>query len=156
MTDLRGRIVWRLAALVRPPVTLGARCLVIDEADRVVLVRHTYMGGWHLPGGGVDPGETAAQAAAREFREETGLDLPGAPVLFGLYWNRHLAGRDHVALYVAEGVPALQERALKPQASEIAEVILAPVAALPDDAVPSVHRRIAEVRTGEARSEVWS
>ena len=38
--------------------TLGVRVLVQAEAGRVLLVRHTYLDGWYLPGGGVDGGET--------------------------------------------------------------------------------------------------
>jgi 8-oxo-dGTP diphosphatase len=43
------------------------------EQDRVLLVRHNRFGKWVPPGGHIEPGETFAQTAAREFREETGL-----------------------------------------------------------------------------------
>jgi 8-oxo-dGTP pyrophosphatase MutT (NUDIX family) len=49
--------------------TLGVRALVTDEQGRVLLIEHTYVLGWWLPGGGVDRGETAHQAVARELRE---------------------------------------------------------------------------------------
>ena len=39
-------------------MTLGVRAAVIDRDDRVFLIRHTYVPGWQLPGGGVEPGET--------------------------------------------------------------------------------------------------
>jgi len=38
-------------------MTLGVRALVVDERRRVFLVQHSYVRGWHLPGGGVEPGE---------------------------------------------------------------------------------------------------
>jgi 8-oxo-dGTP pyrophosphatase MutT (NUDIX family) len=60
---------------LRPAV----RALLVDPADRVLMVRWAFRDGggvWGLPGGGVDPGETHAQALRRELLEEVGLDLP--------------------------------------------------------------------------------
>ena len=54
----------------------GANLLVTDDAGRILVVRPTYMGpGWMLPGGRVERGETPHAAAARETREETGLEV---------------------------------------------------------------------------------
>lgn len=55
--------------LLLPSVTT----LVFDEADRVLLVEHGDTGRWVAPGGGIEPGETPADAAVREMEEETGL-----------------------------------------------------------------------------------
>jgi acetyl-CoA carboxylase carboxyl transferase subunit beta len=55
---------------------LAAGAVVRDAADRLLLVRRgkdPEAGRWTLPGGRVEPGETPAQAAAREVAEETGL-----------------------------------------------------------------------------------
>jgi hypothetical protein len=52
--------------------TLGVRAVAVDGDGRVLLVRHTYLAGWWLPGGGVDKGETTQAAVVRELREEAG------------------------------------------------------------------------------------
>ncbi|MGW1023659.1 NUDIX hydrolase [Streptomyces sp. NPDC002577] len=60
----------------------SARVVLLDEADRVLLLkshvepdepRSGYC--WFTPGGGVEAGETLAEAAARELQEETGLSV---------------------------------------------------------------------------------
>lgn len=60
----------------RPVVCAGA--VVRDDAGRLLLVRRGHppgLGRWSLPGGRIEPGETPAQAAAREVAEETGLTV---------------------------------------------------------------------------------
>src|SRR6478736_7953687 len=81
-------------------MTLGVRAVVLDSENRVFLVRHSYISGLYLPGGGVDYGETMEQAMRRELKEEGDIDLTGDAVLHGIYLNSHVSRRDHVAVYV--------------------------------------------------------
>jgi ADP-ribose pyrophosphatase YjhB (NUDIX family) len=80
--------------------TLGARAMVIDGNGRIFLVKHSYVDGWHLPGGGVETGESLLEALTRELAEEGNLQLGASPQLYGIYFNKRASRRDHVALFV--------------------------------------------------------
>ena len=85
---------------IRRRMTLGARVAMFD-GDKVLLLKHTYVPDWHFPGGGIEPGETGADAGGREMVEETGFEATGPLALFGFYHNLNEATvRDHVAVYV--------------------------------------------------------
>lgn len=147
-----GRLAISTRARFRVPISLGVRLLALDSARRVLLVRQSYMPGLVLPGGGVEVGETAREAAMREAVEETGLAFADPPVLFHLYLNRVLANRDHVALFVARDVHL--PRHPRPGA-EILWAGFVASDALPDDVTPATRRRIVEVLGGAAPSDEW-
>ncbi|CAN7421895.1 NUDIX domain-containing protein [Bosea sp. LjRoot90] len=127
---------------LRRGMTLGARAAVLSEAGEVLLVRHTYTPGWHLPGGGVEPNETLVDAIAKELREEANIALTGPAVLHGVFLNRHVSDRDHVAVFV---VRAFTQTAVKQPDREIAEARFFPLSALPDKTTPGTRRRLAEI-----------
>lgn len=147
-----GRLLIGAVNLIRPRVTLGARLVAFDTEGRVFLIRQTYMPGFHLPGGGVSPGETCRQAAMREAWEEGGLRCPTPPDLFGIYLNRALAGRDHVALFVARDS---ERESRSSRGLEVCEAGFYPPDALPDTTTPATKARIAEVLAGRQASDIW-
>jgi ADP-ribose pyrophosphatase YjhB (NUDIX family) len=80
---------------------IGARVLLLDPADRVLLIHaldptdptHHW---WELPGGGLDDGEDLQTAARREVAEETGIMLPSLGRELWVRESRfHYKGRDH-------------------------------------------------------------
>ncbi len=73
-----------------------------DGDGKVLLIEHTYIPGWWLPGGGVDAGETAQEAVARELREEAGVDPVGQPRLLSVHSNEAFFPGDHVLLFRIE------------------------------------------------------
>jgi len=133
-------------------VTLGVRAAVIDGTGRVFLVMHSYVAGWHLPGGGVEIGETAGAALERELREEGNIELVDQPTLFGVYFNRRISRRDHVALYVVRAFR--QDAPPQPNHEIVAHGFFAPDA-LPAETTRATRERIAEVLNGRIPAELW-
>jgi 8-oxo-dGTP pyrophosphatase MutT (NUDIX family) len=142
-------LYWRFAR----GMTLGTRAVVLDAENRVFLVRHSYVAGWHLPGGGVETGETFMQSLKRELMEEGGIALTAEPQLHGLFFNRRVSRRDHVAVYVVRGFR--QDRMPEPNREIVACGFFA-VAELPPGTTAGTRLRIAEVLEGRPRSEDWS
>lgn len=141
-----------LAVGIRRRMVLGARLVLIEEG-RVLLLRHTYMPGWHFPGGGVEPGETAAESARREGLEETGYLAEGELRLLGFYLKASEAtNRDHVAVYVA--TKSASKRAFVAN-GEIAEIGWFLPDALPEGTDPGTARRIEELFGHRGPSERW-
>jgi ADP-ribose pyrophosphatase YjhB (NUDIX family) len=95
-----------------------------------LLVKHTYVRGWHLPGGGIGKGESAQQSLLREIIEETGFLIFGSPKLIGIFHNKTRSKRDHVVLFLSENF-SLRDRSI--DAFEIKEVKFFPIDSLPTD-----------------------
>jgi len=79
-------------------MTLGVRVLATNGEGQVLLVRHGYVPGWHLPGGGVETGETISDAAIKELLEETGFEAIGEMAVLAVLANQRASRRDHVVL----------------------------------------------------------
>lgn len=132
---------------------MGVRAAVFDEQGAVLLVRHSYMRGWYLPGGGVERGETTLQSVTRELDEEAGILLRELPRLFGLYANFREFKSDHVALYVvAPGTYEREER----RSLEIAEYGFFPPDALPEGTSGATRARIEEISKGLTPPAMWA
>jgi 8-oxo-dGTP diphosphatase len=70
-------------------VKLAASGVILDADGRVLLCRRADTGQWNLPGGGLEAGESPWEAAAREVKEETCLDV-AVRTLAGVYYIRHV------------------------------------------------------------------
>ena len=132
--------------------TLGARAMVIDGSGRIFLIRHSYVDGWYLPGGGVETGETLLTALARELAEEGNIVMTAPPVLHGIFLNKRVSPRDHVALFIVREFR--QERRQVPNREIVEHGFFAPDA-LPEGATRATRARIAEVMGGASVSELW-
>lgn len=158
MQRLRGRfepalrrlfhLYWRFAR----GMTLGVRAVVLDGDSHVFLVKHSYVSGWHLPGGGVETGETIRLALQRELMEEGRIAMVGEPTLLGVYLNSHVSRRDHVAVYVVRNFS--QDRLPEPN-REIIDCGFFETRALPPDTTMGTRLRISEVTENKPQIETW-
>ena len=134
------------------PLTIGVRAIVIDAENRVFLVRHSYLPGWHLPGGGVEPGETVRAALERELAEEGNIELTGEPSLLCVYFNNYASERDHVLIYI---VRDFRQTAPRERDWEIVETGFFPADALPEQSARATRARIAEALEGGRTADIW-
>jgi len=133
-------------------LTFGVRAIVLNEHGEVFLIRHTYVPGWHFPGGGVEVGETAEESLERELSEEADLVATERPVLHGLFFNRRISRRDHVAVYVLRRFRVVR---VKRPDREIAEAGFFPLDRLPEGTTPATRRRLDEIVSGRAPAAEW-
>jgi ADP-ribose pyrophosphatase YjhB (NUDIX family) len=131
-------------------ISLGVRACVRDELGRILLIQHSYLPGWHFPGGGVEFGETAAEAVRRELVEEGGVELTAPPQLIGLYRNPEWTAGDHVAYFEAGAWRPCGRK----WGVEIRDAAFFAEGELPPDVHPSVRRRLAE-RAGGPIDAIW-
>ena len=142
-------LYWRFAR----GMTLGVRAVVLDGAGRVFLVKHSYVSGWHLPGGGVEVGETFGDALRRELAEEGRIELQGEPALHGIFFNIHASRRDHVAVYLIRHFR--QDRLPEPNREIVACGFFEP-GALPAETTAGTRLRISEVLERRPPISTWT
>ncbi|MBV8701860.1 MAG: NUDIX domain-containing protein [Bradyrhizobium sp.] len=142
-------LYWRFAR----GMTLGVRGVVLDADNRVFLVKHSYISGWHLPGGGVEVGETFLDALGRELIEEGRIEVVGEANLHGVFLNNHVSRRDHVAVFVIRQFR--QDRLPEPNREIIACGFFA-ADGLPEGTTRGTRLRITEVLDGKAPLATWS
>lgn len=149
------RLAWHARNLwhrMTRPLTMGVRAIILNDTGSVLLIRHSYIAGWHFPGGGVGKGETLVEAMCREVREEVGLIVRDPPLQpLGVFARFRHGASDHVAVFLA------RDWSGTPQADglEILEARFFPRDSLPDDTSPATRRRLAELAGERPRSEQW-
>ncbi len=123
------------------PVLMGVRTMMIQDG-KVWLIRHTYVNGWFMPGGGIKRGETLEQAARREAYEETGAQL-GKIVLMGAYTSFINWKTDHAVVFICKDFSFTG----RPD-GEITELRAFPINELPDGLFLSHRLRLEEYQKG--------
>ena len=151
----------RVEPLIRPAfqvysrivrgMTLGVRGLVLDGEGRVLLLKHTYLPGWYMPGGGIERGETAEQALARELVEEAGVRMTGRAALVSFHSNHAKFAGDHVLIYRVEAWEACEATSR----GEIEVVDWFSPDALPQVVTVATRRRIEEALGGAKPHPEW-
>lgn len=132
-------------------LTLGVRVMVFDDEGRVLLVEHSYTPGWHMPGGGVERGETLEMAAQRELEEEAGLKPLVRPTILSVHDNGAGFRGDHVVLYRLDAWTTTPPTAK----GEILRRGWFDPRALPEGTTGGTRRRIAEVLDGTPPDLLW-
>ncbi|MGH3901924.1 MAG: NUDIX domain-containing protein [Pseudonocardiaceae bacterium] len=129
--------------LDRSHAYVAAGVLFFDDAERILLVQPTYKDYWDIPGGYVETGETPVQAAAREVREELGIETAVGPLLVA-DWALHLEEGDKFLLVFDGGTLAAEQvSAIRLQADELASYTFRDPAEVVTLLIPRLGRRVA-------------
>lgn len=131
--------------------TFGVKALIVDASHRVLLVEHTYIDGWHLPGGGIRAGESPKAALIREVAEETGLQVLSEPILFGVYSHKIYGASDYPVLYVVKHFNIQP----KVPCCEIKQIAWFERHNLPINTTESTKKRLNEYFEGLPPSDIW-
>jgi 8-oxo-dGTP pyrophosphatase MutT (NUDIX family) len=138
-------LAYKIYCFLLRPVRMGVRVLMVED-DKVWLVRHTYLPGWFMPGGGLKRHESLDQAARREAREELGAEL-GEVTLVGAFTSYLQWKTDHTILFLCRDF-----RLTGKSDAEIAEIRLFNLTDLPADVHPPHLRLLGDFRNGKLLS----
>ena len=130
--------------------SVGVRALVIRDQSFVLLVKHTYVPKWHLPGGGVDKNETVYDAVRRELMEEAGVTCLTEPRLFDVYYHQIKGVSDFPVVFVVDSFS--QSDASSP---EIEECRWFNWRDLPEDTYAGSRQRILEFFESREHGRSW-
>ena len=142
-------VATHVRAMLLHPLDVGAAAIV-EQAGRIVLVRHSYKSGWMFPGGAVERGAPPAAAIIRELQEEIGLTQSAPPQLLGVFVRRRLWATNMILLYRVRDAVFV----FKPN-WEILEVRLADPAKPPLGTAPAVRRRLRELLGEASQAADW-
>ncbi len=152
-TPLRKTLQFGFALLTRA-MTLGVRIIVRNRNGDILLVEHTYVGGWHLPGGGVERKETFAQAAQRELLQETGVVPVEKLRHLHTFGNFEVSRFDHVALFICPDWEWANEKE-RPTDYEIAQAEFFPTTDLPSNIDRRTHNHVRTYLENGEFSDIW-
>jgi ADP-ribose pyrophosphatase YjhB (NUDIX family) len=132
------------------PASAGAA--IFDEAGRICLIQRADNGHWALPGGAIEDDETAAAAAVREVKEETGLEVKVVR-LVGVCSNPRETAITYPDGTTRIWVSVLFECAVvggteKPQPDEVLKIEWRPPDSLPDPMLPGHIIRVRDAVLG--------
>ena len=129
---------------------VGVSVAVIDNGQLLLTKREDFEV-WCMPGGYVDAGESVAQAALREVREETGLEVR-LTRLVGLYSIPEAkAWMNLIILFAAEPIGGV----LQPQVSEVLEMRYFAFDEIPHELLWGDRQRILDALSEQAGASVW-
>lgn len=132
-------------------ITLGVNISIIQNG-KILLTKREDFEVWCLPGGAVDEGESVAQAAIREAREETGLKVK-LTRLIGVYSRPGWPGAGaHIISFAAEPIGG----EFKADPSEVIDMDYFMPDALPEDLLSWHVQRIADAFNGASGGVAWS
>lgn len=130
--------------------TLDVRAIVLNDKKKVLLVQHTYLSGWYLPGGLVKQGETLASAIVRELYEETGIRPKSQPKLFNIYLGSMRGVPNYPAVFIIDNY------SLSPNSNyEIKQMAWYDWNEIPEDTSGATKRRLDEYFGNKEVSEFW-